>query len=397
MTQDMIYKADWLKKQKATNEEILFRPLAGTDIRIAAKQAIEKIEIGKKVVLSFNGAYIPVNGKTVREIENEYDAWLEKQGESAVESINEEKVEPKFKVGDWITSGDYTWKIVEVKPFDYILQSQDGNVVADTISFVDEQFHLMKAKVGPKFKVGDFIKHNKANIICKVISVNSGSYYVEKIGTGGRIELFNAELNFHLWTIQDAKDGDVLATDNGNICVFDGTVEDGKYPFAYYGLTRCRFESYDRRLPFTHDNVHPATKEQRYLLFAKMKEAGYGWDAEKKELTKIEENLDELPKGEDYGIDGLYAAIDILQKTLGKVDGYQTDDGILSHKCAISAVKELSKQQPVWSALDERNLQEIIDEIKAIKNQAPQYDIEIYDRYLSWLNSFKDRYIYKPN
>lgn len=51
---------------------------------------------------------------------------------------------------------------------------------------------------------------------------------------------------------------------------------------------------------------------------------------------QCEQNLVELPKGEDYGIDGLYAAIDILKKTLGKVDGYQTDDGILEHKCAIS-------------------------------------------------------------
>jgi hypothetical protein len=52
----------------------------------------------------------------------------------------------------------------------------------------------------------------------------------------------------------------------------------------------------------------------------------------------------ELPKGEDYGIDGLYAAVDILKKTLGKVDGYQSDDGILEHKCAITAVKKLYEQ-----------------------------------------------------
>jgi len=59
-----------------------------------------------------------------------------------------------------------------------------------------------------------------------------------------------------------------------------------------------------------------------------------------------EQKPTELPKSEDYGIDGLYAAVDILQITLGKVDGYQTDDGILAHKCAISAVKELYEQKP---------------------------------------------------
>ena len=36
----------------------------------------------------------------------------------------------------------------------------------------------------------------------------------------------------------------------------------------------------------------PATKEQRELLFQKMKEAGYEWDAEKKELKKIGQEED---------------------------------------------------------------------------------------------------------
>lgn len=44
--------------------------------------------------------------------------------------------------------------------------------------------------------------------------------------------------------------------------------------------------SYDLRI---RDNMHfnevyPATKEQRDLLFQKMKEVGYEWDSEKKEL-----------------------------------------------------------------------------------------------------------------
>ena len=150
-----------------------------------------------------------------------------------VEQKPNNNVEPKFHEGDWITNGDYTWKIVEVKPLDYILQSQDGNIVDDTISHVDEQFHL--------------------------------------------------------WTINDAKDGDVLADDDNNIFIFDGTVEKGKYPFAYCGLTAQGFDSYDIRLPFTHDNnIHPATWEQRNLLFKKMKEAGYEWDSEKKEQKEID-------------------------------------------------------------------------------------------------------------
>lgn len=78
----------WLKKQKATDKEIIFRALPGTDIIAAAKQALEKIEIGKEVILSFNDIYIPVNGKTVAEICNEYFSWTEKQGEKKVPSVD---------------------------------------------------------------------------------------------------------------------------------------------------------------------------------------------------------------------------------------------------------------------------------------------------------------------
>ena len=53
--------------------------------------------------------------------------------------------------------------------------------------------------------------------------------------------------------------------------------------------------------------------------------------------------------GDDYGIDSLWHAKNILEKTLGKVDGYQTDDGILDHKCAISAVDRIYKHSIAWS------------------------------------------------
>lgn len=156
----------------------------------------------------------------------EWWAWLEKQGEQT----HTDKVEPKFKVGDWIITSEGT------------------------------------------------LRH--------IIDVGKTGYGTDK----GWLTHEDYEKNFHLWTIEDAKDGDVLATDNNNICVFNGTVEDGKYPFAYCGLTGYHgFEVYDMKRPFTHNDVHPATKEQRDTLFSKMKEAGYEWDFEKKELKKIEQ------------------------------------------------------------------------------------------------------------
>jgi hypothetical protein len=106
-------------------------------------------------------------------------------------------------------------------------------------------------------------------------------------------------------------------------------------------------------------------------------------------LEKQARKPTELPKGEDYGIDGLYAVIDILQNTLGKVDGYQTDDGILEHKCAISTVKKLYEKKPVaWSEEDDVNL---VRAQAFIKNTSLKDVDEIKESVLTWITSLKGR------
>lgn len=152
------------------------------------------------------------------------------------------EVEPKFHEGEWITNGDYTWQIVEIKPLDYILQSQDGNVVDDTISHVDEQFHS--------------------------------------------------------FTIQDAKAGDVFVNQNGEMPFIFKECKNN-HIYCYCGYTNRKDIFFDRFvdsegeelhwLNLYHEQVYPATKEQRDLLFSKMKEAEYEWDTDKKELKKIEQ------------------------------------------------------------------------------------------------------------
>ena len=102
----------------------------------------------------------------------------------------------------------------------------------------------------------------------------------------------------------------------------------------------------------------------------------------------------ELPKGEDYGIDGLYAAVDILKKTLGKVDGYQSDDGILEHKCAITAVKKLYEKKPTeWSEEDKNRINRLIAYFEDKESFTAEDDIV----YANWLKSLKDRYTWKPS
>lgn len=70
-------------------------------------------------------------------------------------------------------------------------------------------------------------------------------------------------------------------------------------------------------------------------------------DKEKEWLILLPErfNLQDVP--EQYPIEncdyGLEIALDILVKTLSKVQGYQTDDGIREHQTAIQAVKDAMK------------------------------------------------------
>ena len=227
---------------KAVLEEILPELVESKDKKI------------KKEIISFLEDIGLEELKRIPRNIGEWFAWLEKQGEqsqgkSAAESINEEKIdnankiEPKFKIGEWV--------VYECGEDSAILQIK--NIVYDTYEFTDDS------------------TLNVAN-----------------------------ENTLRLWTIQDAKDGDVLALDWKDeqwlwqkIVIFKSLNE---FSVEGYGSTfkNNKLAFNDDDVPYYSKawtkNLHPATKEQRDLLFEKMKEAGYEWDAEKKELTKIEKN-----------------------------------------------------------------------------------------------------------
>lgn len=73
-------------------------------------------------------------------------------------------------------------------------------------------------------------------------------------------------------------------------------------------------------------------------------------DKEKEWLISLPERFNLQDVREQYPIEdcdyGLEIALDILVKTLNKVQGYQTDDGIREHQTAIQAVKDAMKP---WS------------------------------------------------
>lgn len=158
-------------------------------------------------------------------------AELEKQGKQKPV----DKVEPKFSEGDWVTCGDYfrhPLKIVSISNFLYTAVDIQGVSVRPLIEYLDKHYHL--------------------------------------------------------FTIQDVNDGDILAFDNATIVIFKDLYNATSF-HSYCHIEDGVFNISKIELPDWWNGVgfKPATKEQRDLFFTKMREAGYEWNAERKELKRI--------------------------------------------------------------------------------------------------------------
>lgn len=156
-------------------------------------------------------------------------------------------------------------------------------------------------KVEPKFHEGDWVVYN--NDICQIVKREEGCNKLVTV-FGIEKELVN-ERNLstaRLWTIQDAKDGDVLVEKSrGVILMFRGI---GNREWNDVIDYHCYYSCYQKEFIIQEDieyfgtikdnKLKPATKEQCDLLFQKITEAWYTFDFEKKELIKIRKDDDKL-------------------------------------------------------------------------------------------------------
>ena len=138
----------------------------------------------------------------------------------------------------------------------------------------------------PKFKVGDWVFHNIAEFVYMIKTIGRDGYGVISRDGQKSVVNYSAEINYHLWTIEDAKDGDVL---NANGAPFIYKKHDKDYVYSYCGVNLAGefIEENGNAAWNINSKVYPATKEQRVLLFKKMCENGYYWNAEKKELKQM--------------------------------------------------------------------------------------------------------------
>ena len=159
-----------------------------------------------------------------------------------------------------------------------------------------------------------------------------------------------------IFTIQDAKDGDVLASEGCEYLLFKAfSNTDGKIKLYcwYNGQTNNFHVSTDVQLR-QEAIIIPATKEQRNLLFHKMHEAGYEWDADRKELRKIENEI-EIPFG---------AKDSELQEVT-----YYIPQGFHAEIDDNKVVIKKGEKPTAWSEKDEKLLKLSLENLTELKNR----------------------------
>lgn len=152
-------------------------------------------------------------------------------------------------------------------------------------------------KVEPKFKVGDWIVRDSDGFTTSIESVRDEIYYFHQ---GGNLFVEDVDKSYNLWTIQDAMNGDVLVAHECLVLFkeIDGLNIRCYCTYHYLNHQKFYIDTLQNKTAFC-----PATKEQRDTLMKAMADAGYTFDFEKKELKKVEPNSAEdgdLPEFESY-------------------------------------------------------------------------------------------------
>lgn len=166
--------------------------------------------------------------------------WIEKQGKQTPEAVNKEKadnsikIEPKFKIGDWVVRKD----------------GQD-------FFYVGRRFAQITKFDGSTCQVN--------------------------------CDIWDRTVNIRHWIIEeDARDGDVLAASDGSIFIFAGIINEScKYHIALSTNGEILVNKDENHYWETISGARPATREQCNLLFEKMAKKGYRWNTSNNKIVKL--------------------------------------------------------------------------------------------------------------
>jgi hypothetical protein len=246
----------------------------------------------------------------------------------------------------------------EQKPTNKQFTPEQANVLDKHIDKFLEQNHTDNVK--PKFHEGDCLVNIEYGDVVRVLDVLEDNYRLDFGGdTIGTLCTELVDNDYRLWDItKDAKDGDVIYLPNGNneyyFFIFKGIENAAVKSFAHfyqYNDGTSEAEGTIDNLFSVNDVFQPATKEQCDLFFQKMKEAGYEWNAEKKELKKI-------------------------------IDKKQIKKNLQDN-----SFRRMFEQKPAWSKEDENRINRLIAYFEDKESFTAEDDIV----YANWLKSLKER------
>jgi len=299
---------------------------------------------------------------------NEWIAWLEKQGEQKPVI---------FKAKDWYVSKvDGKIHNMMYNPADKKEQKEIDNYCREHCKgfqetgkcFFDDKCEAYKTykqkfaeKVEPKFHEGEWVVYECGDetATLQITRIAGETYVFSDDSTLGVVD----EDTLRLWDItKDAKDGDVLATDswlymfkytnNKNLIQFHCN-----FPINEKSYKWCILPNDSYLDIYIDANIHPATKEQRDLLFQKMKEAGYVWNSEKKELKKMESTEHESEEELSDFEAALFSAFsDGWQQYL---NGKEIDFAQWAKEHSAELLEAANQNHIAWSEEDETNLRRV--------------------------------------
>lgn len=298
-------------------------------------------------------------------------AWLEKQktSEEAIQYLKENH--SPSEVSDFQTA----MNIAVAKAYD--------KGVKDGLEKQGEQ--KPTDKVEPKFKNGQWIVWKEK---CYKINYNGCGYeLVDQDGLSTSLEYGTIDENAHLWDVTtDAKDGDVLHSPNHRLIWI---YKDIQYYHVCVNMNYVKENFSTDGFIVIPTDVCPATKDEQTILSVRIKESGYEWDAEKKEVKKIEQKpTDEEMKTllrTEYE-KGRADAITEMQKPVDCTDCTNSKGCI---NCEDGNMKETLVQKTAWSEEDEN----ILDAITyTVKNSGYKHCIGVSNEMMiTFIKSLKGR------
>ena len=271
-------------------------------------------------------------------------------------------------------------------------------------------------KVEPRFKEGDWVVYDHR--VYQVVELPKEGYINLGLRRNGKIE-FAPSTYCRPWTIQDAKDGDVIYSRHNTegfewIGIFKSLDKENKRVF-FYGFWHdmaktfsvCRNEAY-----VLYDDFSPATKEQRDLLFQKMKEMGYEWDAEKKGLERIidekqiKKNLQDNNFRRMFEQKSSWSEEDenVLNDIMHNIHFAETNRNVTGssamEKEQVNWLKSIKERvgceadcttTKEWSEDDDSRLKEVLYYIEYINRTNVTFQQRNLTHLINWLKSLRDR------